>query len=185
MLMRLFVACEVPAEIRQTLSTAVRMFPSACADVKWVEEENMHITVKFLGEVPDKDLPSIREALGKVPFYSLVCRISGFGAFPDESRPRVIWAGLEPGKVIEELHENVESALSGLGIPKDRDFSAHLTIGRVRQVNDPSLLRYFFDDVKALANEQTFRISALHLKKSVLAPSGPVYSDAATFRASV
>jgi 2'-5' RNA ligase len=183
MLMRLFVACEVPKEIRQTLSAVVKMFPSACADVKWVEEENMHLTVKFLGEVADHDLPLIKAALAKVRFEPPACRVSGFGAFPGVGRPRVLWAGLEPSRQVIELHELVESALSGLGFPKDKGFEPHLTIGRVRQIKDPSLFPSFFQDVKVLANEDTFRMDALHLKKSVLTPSGPVYSDAAVFAA--
>ncbi|MFH0956463.1 MAG: RNA 2',3'-cyclic phosphodiesterase, partial [Candidatus Aenigmatarchaeota archaeon] len=131
--MRLFVACELPKDVRETLSSAGRMMDASCAKVKWVEEENIHLTLKFLGEVPDRDVPAIRGALAKVNFQTLVCRISGFGAFPDEERPRVIWAGLEPGKVIAGLHEEVESALAGLGFPKDRDFAPHVTIGRVRE----------------------------------------------------
>jgi 2'-5' RNA ligase len=157
------------------------MLSPACAKVKWVEEENIHLTVKFLGDVADKDVPAIKEALAGVPFAPMVFRISGFGAFPGMDRPRVIWAGLEPGEVIVELHEEVESALTGLGFQKDRDFSPHLTIGRVRDVSDLSLFSEFFSSVRPLANEQTFRIEALRLKRSVLTPSGPVYSDVASF----
>ncbi|MFH0956410.1 MAG: RNA 2',3'-cyclic phosphodiesterase, partial [Candidatus Aenigmatarchaeota archaeon] len=133
----------------------------------------------------DHDVPAIKGALAKVPFQTLVCRISGFGAFPSEERPRVIWAGLEPGKVVTELHEEVESALAGLGFPKDRDFAPHVTIGRVREAGDPALFSSFFRKAQALANESTFRMETLHLKKSVLMPSGPVYSDAAIFRSVV
>jgi 2'-5' RNA ligase len=141
--------------------------------------------LKFLGEVPDRDVPAIRGALAKVNFQTLVCRISGFGAFPDEERPRVIWAGLEPGKVITGLHEEVESALAGLGFPKDRGFAPHVTIGRVRESGNPALFSSFFKKAAALANESTFRMETLHLKKSVLTQSGPVYSDAAVFRSVV
>lgn len=179
--MRLFVACDVPDGIRRMLSSAGKMLSPACAKVKWVEEENMHLTVKFLGDVSDRDVPAVKEALAGVPFSPLVCRVSGFGAFPDTQRPRVIWAGLEPGKVIAELHDEVESALNVLGIPKDRDFSPHLTMGRVRDVSDPSVFPEFFRYLESLANEQTFRMDALHLRKSVLMPSGPVYSDVASF----
>ncbi|MBI4707023.1 MAG: RNA 2',3'-cyclic phosphodiesterase [Candidatus Omnitrophica bacterium] len=134
--MRTFIAIELPSEIKAALANLQTQLKTANADVKWVLEKNIHITLKFIGERDEKKVNSCAEALSKVannhnPF---TISLSNLGAFPNTTSPRVIWTGILKGesetkKIAQELEEEICRA----GIPKEsREFSSHVTLGRTR-----------------------------------------------------
>ena len=134
---RTFVAVEINADIRSAAETLIEGLRKAPADVKWVEPQNMHLTLKFLGEVHSKEIPRVCEAVAKgaskvQPFEF---ELSGAGAFPNAGRPRTLWIGAGSGEeAMVALHGHVEDALAKLGYRKEhRRFHPHLTIGRVRR----------------------------------------------------
>lgn len=134
--MRAFVAVFPPLDLREALARAARELPVA-GDVRWVTPENVHLTLKFLGEVGEKDLARVAEALGPVserhdPFEALV---SGFGAFPSAGKARTLWAGIDEGaERLGALARDVEAALQPLGFaPETRPYRPHLTLGRARR----------------------------------------------------
>ena len=134
---RTFVAVEINADVRNAAETLIEGFRKAPADVKWVEPNNMHLTLKFLGEVPSKEIPRVCEAVAKGaskvdPFDF---EVRGAGAFPNAGRPRTLWIGAGSGEeAMVALHGHVENALAKLGYRKEhRRFHPHLTIGRVRR----------------------------------------------------
>ena len=134
--MRTFIAIELSSEIKESLAQAQSHLKYAGADVKWVTPENIHLTLKFLGEIPEEKCENVKAALDEIAktTASFELSIKDIGAFPNIEFPRVIWIGLDKGaKESTELAAKVDEALSKLGFAKEtRPFAAHLTIGRIR-----------------------------------------------------
>lgn len=176
--MRLFIAVELPSEVQGRLAVAQDRLRRAQADVSWVRAENLHLTLKFLGEIEEKRLGSIREALAAVarssaPFQMEVMGLGSFGG----RVPRVVWVGVRDGaEPLTLLARQVETALARIGFPKEkREFTAHLTLGRVRSPKNAEAL------LAALRELQAERFGAaattqFELMQSQLHPSGSVYT---------
>lgn len=179
--MRAFIAIELSKEIRDSLSHLQEQLKVSQADVKWVSPQNIHLTLKFLGEVDESKLEKTGEILetlktDKPPFY---IRLSSVGAFPKTNYPRVIWVGIDKGdsetKVIAKF---LEAKIAKLGIPvEDRAFSSHITIGRVRSgLNREGLVKKLNESVNYFAGANLeFQVEKITLFKSTLTPKGPVY----------
>jgi 2'-5' RNA ligase len=180
-LMRLFTAVELPGEVRKALHDAGKGIGNDTARIKWVEEENIHLTLKFLGEVHEGKAREIKAALESVASGHFNARVTGFGVFPGYDYVRVIWAGLEPRDSFEALHEGIERALSPLGFAHDRRFIPHVTIGRVRSVSDKKALSEALKSLDAAGAGREFAVDGFRLKKSTLTPKGPVYEDISSF----
>jgi 2'-5' RNA ligase len=185
---RAFVAIGLGEELKRTLLAVQRQLQAAPAAriVRWVAPENMHLTLKFLGDVETTRVPTCTTALhqsatGLAPFR-LMAR--GLGCFPSTSRPNVIWVGLH-GEATRamELARRIEEAFATLGFPREaRPFSPHLTLGRIKREARPS------DRAVIGTVVQEFPISdlgiiladAVHFIKSDLRPAGPIYTTLAT-----
>ncbi|MCX5680153.1 MAG: RNA 2',3'-cyclic phosphodiesterase, partial [Candidatus Omnitrophica bacterium] len=134
--MRAFIAIELSEEIKTVLHQVQSHLKYSGADVKWVEKENIHLTLKFLGEISEDKLKRIEEILDEIGklFKPFELTLKDVGAFPKIESPRVIWAGLDKGaKESTEIVRRLDKELSDIGFePETRPFAAHLTIGRVR-----------------------------------------------------
>lgn len=156
-----------------------RLKPSG-ADVSWTRPEGMHLTLKFLGEVEEKMLPEMEDALsatvrGRSPFS---LDVSGIGTFPNIRRPRVVWIGLKDhGNNLIRLQKAIEKEFNGIGFsPEDRDFTPHITLGRIRSPkNVEKLLRLVEKEKDVELNG--FEVSNVHLMQSELRPAGAVYTE--------
>jgi 2'-5' RNA ligase len=178
--LRCFVAIDVSPEVRDAVTRAQARVRTTApeADVRWADREQIHLTLKFLGAVPEERVPAVSSALEGVvaaaaPF-SLAA--AGLGAFPGLRRPRVLWAGLT-GDVPEltALAASVDGALSPLGFPPEsRPFSAHLTIGRVRSPRGGRALAPAVEGAGA-AEFGAWTASELVLYESRLRPAGALY----------
>ncbi len=177
--MRLFVALGIPEDVRKKLADLKDDVNKDCAKIKWVETGNIHLTLKFLGETDVVD--EIKENLDKISAEKFTMSISGTGAFPNENRVRVIWAGARPEKTICCLQKSIEESLSHLGFAKDSKFHPHVTLGRVRFVKDMDTLGEGISRLKAVGKIGEFPVEKFTLKKSTLTPEGPVYEDVAVF----
>lgn len=130
--MRLFVALEIPWSVRENLATAIEQMRAIDARAKWVRPENLHVTLKFLGEAPPEKLGALRAALSAVRSPRPVdLRFAGVGFFPNDKRPRVLWAGIAASANLAPLAHDVDSAAATLGSPLEtREFTPHLTLAR-------------------------------------------------------
>lgn len=177
--MRIFIAIEVSPKIRDALAQIQSHLKYSGVDVKWVEEKNIHLTLKFLGEISEEKcekVKSILDEIGKTikPFE---ISIKDIGAFPKIDYPRVIWVGLEKGvKESTELAVKVDEVLLKIGFQKEtRPFAAHLTIGRVRSPKNKQALKEKIGTCQLpIAKPQT--ISSVMLFQSTLNPKGPIYT---------
>jgi len=182
--LRLFVAVELPASVRRALGELARDLARCRADVKWVEEENFHLTLKFLGEVDQARLPEVQEALaraarGAKPFSF---EATGTGAFPSPGRPRVIWVGVGRGaEELGSLAARVDAELARVGFAAEaRPFSPHLTLGRVRSPRGVGDLVRALEQACFPAREVP--VGEIVLFQSVLGRAGPVYTPVARYR---
>jgi 2'-5' RNA ligase len=181
-LLRAFIAIEIPLPIRQAIFQQTESLHAALGPlVRWVPIENMHLTLKFLGDVSPANVELISqmltaETLGCARFP---IQIGGFGAFPNSRRARVIWIGIQAPPALESLQRGVEAASARLGYEaEERPFSPHLTIGRVKQqipATDQQTVRAAVDRTK-VGTLGTAEITAVNLFKSDLQPTGAVYT---------
>jgi 2'-5' RNA ligase len=138
---RTFVAVEAPPEVRSQATELIHRLKSVDARVKWVEPQNLHWTLKFLGNVEMVEIPdvcsAVEEAMRSLPAFDLEAR--GAGAFPNLRNPRTIWLGVGEGaEEMVDLHQAVERSLAKLGFREEgRRFRPHITVGRVREGGGP------------------------------------------------
>lgn len=142
-------------------------------------EANLHITLKFLGQIDETRVPAVAEAIraAAAPAAAFDVAVRGLGAFPTASRPRVVWAGLDEARALGALAAEVDDALATLGIPREsRPFAAHVTLGRVREPRrNPAL-------AEALARRADFGrlpVARVSLMRSELHPRGARYTELA------
>ena len=171
--MRLFVAVDISEELREKIHPVLKAV-SEISGVKAVERENLHITLKFLGEVSEARVVAISEALKKVEFEPFEIYLKGFGFFPNERYARVAWIGVKEGEDrLKELADKVNAALKKVGF-KSESFTAHVTVARVKKPEGRKIVEVLskLDDDFGRMEVKDFR-----LKKSTLTSKGPIYED--------
>jgi RNA 2',3'-cyclic 3'-phosphodiesterase len=184
---RLFVALEIPATVRDNLAAQIDELrdlpaPSAEKRLRWVRPENLHVTLKFIGEVEAAKLDGIRSALTAIGLHAPVgLHFRGLGFFPDETYPRVLWVGLHASGNLRVLASAVDSALEGQGIARDaRAFTPHLTLARFEPRGFDEKLRIAIQK-NSEREFGAFEAREFHLLQSKLKPSGAEYTSLAAF----
>lgn len=177
--MRLFIAVNLPDEMRNEIwDTAASLRENGNA-IRWAASEAIHVTLKFLGEVPADREDAVGRALemsvsGVGPF---ALPLAGFGAFPNARRANVIWVGCEAVSPLRLLHRNVEEKMGEIGFPHEtRTFHPHLTLGRVRRHAEPSQVKRVTDLFERLDFAGEVPVSSVELMQSELTPSGANYT---------
>jgi len=148
------------------------------ADLNVVGRDNLHFTVKFLGEVSEDTVKEVDRRLRGLALSSFDVLVRGIGAFPDPRRPRVVWAGVarESEQAINSAASAFIGALDGVGKPEDHEFHPHITLARVRSPINSGALTSLLES-NARRDLGGTRITSLKLKSSVLSPAGPTYTD--------
>ena len=187
-MLRAFIAIEVPSGVQRAIADSTAALKSALPKplIRWVVPQNVHLTLKFLGDGSPAALEKLAGTLKvEVRSYSMFSlSVGGLGAFPTPRRPRVIWIGLETPPALQALWHAVETVTAQLGYsPEERPFSAHLTIGRVGQnvsASDVQRIRSMLESTK-IGTLGTFHVQAVHIFKSDLQPGGPIYTQLYAF----
>ncbi|MEW6595374.1 MAG: RNA 2',3'-cyclic phosphodiesterase [Thermodesulfobacteriota bacterium] len=173
---RLFVAMDLPEPVVAELSLFCCGLPGA----RWVAPEQLHLTLRFVGEVDGGLFREIREALQTVDGGAFDLRVKGFGCFPPRKPPRVLWAGVEPGDEVIALRNRIERALVRLGIePETRKFSPHITLARPDGTPIGKVTQFLAGN--SLYASPTFTVSEFHLYSSVLTPKGAIHTMEASY----
>lgn len=170
--MRLFVAFDVSEEAKEELRRLQSELEKTDAKLNPVKE--VHLTLKFLGEVEEDKIEEIKNRLKEIKSGKFTAQLSNTGVFPSENFVRVVWIGLEPKDRINALQQKIEQSLGGL-FPKDERFHPHVTLARVKFVKDK---KGFIETIKKLRPEKiSFEVDSFKLVKSTLTGEGPVYED--------
>ncbi len=177
--MRTFIAVEIPDNQKNIIWNSIQEFKKLGLPVKWVEFENLHITLKFIGEIDEKKLDKILTTLSSVSIRTkpFAVQLENVGCFPGIRNPRVLWIGVSQGSnELISLTEDIENELSKCGVKKEnKKFHPHLTFGRIKT---PCRV----DEVlNRTIKTERFEIGAFVLFKSTLLPSGPVYEKIKIF----
>jgi len=193
---RIFIAVTLPDHVACWLSEIQEELKACGLPVQWTRTGNIHLTLKFLGEIPAQDIAGVCQAVGASAgnVGSLEIFAKGIGVFPGVKRPRVLWTGISGRTdLLGDLHQNMDAALHALGFPKDeRAFTGHLTIGRFKTdrrphgrgaESIPELLIEIIKKYQSIASSP-FLADAIHVFKSDLTPKGPIYTNLSTVRLS-
>jgi 2'-5' RNA ligase len=191
--MRAFIAIDLPDGIRTVLGQKQADFHAALtressakpkreSDVRWTRPEGIHLTLKFLGEITERQVKQVSESLSSFkPFAAFSVEVKGFGFFPGAARPRVLWAGVQAPQELVQLAREVEVRMEKSGFPREqRAFNPHLTLARFNNPGAQPTLR-------ALVEQQVdvtlgrFEITQFYLFESKLSPRGAEYRKVARF----
>ena len=168
--------------VRENLAALLESLRAISREPKWVRPENLHVTLKFLGEVPETKVDSIRTALARIRSEQPVSlEFHGLGFFPNAKHPRVFWAGIQASSNLKSLAGDIEDAMEKCGIRREsREFSPHLTLARFERFRLPDKLLGAISE-NAQREFGNLRTSELHLVQSHLKPSGAEYTTVARF----
>lgn len=173
-----FIAIEISDDIRKGLGELIEKLRNSQDRVNWLNPHNIHLTLKFLGYIPENDIRNIESAISEtaknLTAFNVI--VKGTGVFPGENSPRVVWAGVyDGGESLTKMSIDLENRLFSMGFPKEeRSFTPHITLGRVKYIKDINnfilRLHKYKED---LFGEMT--VDSISLIKSVLTQKGPVY----------
>ena len=179
-IIRAFIAIPMPPRIRQRVVSIRERFNHCGATISWVHEENVHLTIRFLGNVPEEKIGPIQEGIrravaGTDPFRMEVEEI---GVFPNIKYPRIIWMGVrEPTQTLVTLENRISSEMEALGFPREEKvFSPHITLGRVRSLQGKNLfIQALHSPIQTLEGEE-MTVEEVVLFKSELKRSGAMHT---------
>lgn len=176
--LRCFIAIVIPDSLKKQIIEMTDLLKKYDADIKWVNPENIHLTLKFLGNTPQSLLTKINDTLNEavLPYSPFHIKIYGTGVFPNKKHPRVIWIGIKDSEILINLRNAIEQSISSLGYQKDeKEFKPHLTLGRVRSQKGIMHIINNLEDFKD-KDFGTIYVDNIKLMKSDLKPKGAEYS---------
>lgn len=181
---RSFIAIELPEDIRKRIAEAVSEAAKHGGAIKWVEAHNLHLTLKFLGNVREEIITQVSAMLDTIAkqFPPFEFDVISVGGFPNLNRPKVLWVGATATEELLRLQECIESEMSKLGVPREeRPFHPHITIGRVKS---PHGLTRTLEVLKRFEGKHFGCVVAncITLMRSDLTPSGPIYTPISRHR---
>ena len=168
--MRLFIAVPVSESVKDILISIQKKLTHA--KMVLVKKNAMHVTLKFLGNVPESNIDEIKKQLSAIQFSAFPVQFDGVGVFPAAGAPRVVWAGLKPKQKMVELHQHIEQAISKL-FPTGEHFHVHITLARVKVVENKKEFKELLKTISVPAVE--FEVNSFELVRSTLTPEGPNY----------
>lgn len=173
---RLFIAVDMPRELQERVGNMFFGMPGA----KWVAEEQLHLTLRFIGEVDGGVFEDIREGLSEIKADSFTMQLKGMGYFPPRKKPKVLWVGIDKNEKLTILRNRVEAAVVKAGLPPEqRKFSPHITLARLRDTPLKKVTNFLAGN--SLYESESFQVSEFHLYSSVLTPKGAIHQLEATY----
>ncbi len=170
--MRCFIAIPLSEEIKEKVTSIQKHFK--IPGIKLVEKENLHITLKFLGEVEEVKIREVAKILKEIEFKQFELNISGIGTFPSNNFVRVVWVGIKSSEIYE-LKQLIDNLLEKTGFAKDTSWDPHLTIARVKFLSDKSTLLKKIEELKNIEIGKQ-KVDKFTLFESVLKKEGPIYN---------
>ena len=176
-MIRTFIATEIPRYL--ALDELLDKLKKSGARLSVPKAEGMHITLKFLGDIPETSVEKINGAIAKVAssFSSFEAKVIGTGCFPGPRNPRVLWVGMIDGGKLGEISKAVDNEMTIFGFePEKRPFTPHITVGRVKALSGIDVAINILRDYEKV-EFGSFKVTDLRFKRSTLTPAGPIYED--------
>ena len=179
---RAFLAIDLDDDLKPKINKVIKEFKEIDTKIKYVDLLNLHLTLKFFGDIDVGGLNVLENAISAVikDFKPFDINIKGCGAFPNNDHIKVIWVGIDDDSILKEMHDKLDAEFAKLDFDKDKKFSSHLTIGRMKSAKNKNKVKSVieeFSDVEI----GTMKVNNIILKKSTLTPSGPIYEDLIEF----
>lgn len=170
---RLFIAVDLPEDTKTALASLCHGLPG----VRWLAPGHLHLTIRFIGEVPGEMFATIREGLSGGGLTAFACQLQGVGCFPPRGRPRVLWAGVQAEAGLFSLQSHVESTLRRLGLPpEEKRFVPHITLSRLKPPTPPQASIATYLATHKLFQTNAFTINRFHLYSSLLTARGAIHN---------
>lgn len=180
--LRAFLAIDIDEDLKAKIYRVIKEFGQIDANIKYVELENLHLTLKFFGDIDTEGLDVLSSKISDVVsnFDSFNVKIKGCGAFPNTNRIKVIWLGIDEDETVKRLHDELDREFVKLGFDKDKKFSTHLTVGRMRSGKNKDKVKSKIEEFSEVEIGE-MAVERIILKKSTLTPQGPIYEDLEVF----
>ncbi|MDL2246521.1 RNA 2',3'-cyclic phosphodiesterase [Methanobrevibacter sp. OttesenSCG-928-K11] len=180
---RSFLAIELEENLKENVSNVQKEFRKIDADIKYVPSKNMHLTLKFFGDI---DLDTVEKLSLKIEsvlnnYSEFTLKLKGCGNFPNPNNIKVIWIGFEDNEILSNLQKELDNEFNTLGFKKERDYKSHLTIGRMKNAKNKDEVKELIAKNKTIEIGQ-MKVNKIILKKSTLTPNGPIYEDLKVFK---
>ena len=179
---RAFLAIDLDDDLKPKINKIIKEFKQIDTKIKYVELTNLHLTLKFFGDIDTNGLKLLEDAIANVvsEFEPFKINISGCGSFPNNNHIKVIWVGIEDDSILKDLHDKLDKEFARIGFDKDRKFSTHLTIGRMKSAKNKDKVKSTIEEFSNFEIGE-MEVSQISLKKSTLTPRGPIYEDISIF----
>lgn len=179
---RSFLAIDIDEELKAKIYRVIKEFGKIDANIKYVDLENLHLTLKFFGDIDTEGIDLLSSKIADIvsDFDKFNIKIKGCGAFPNTNRIKVIWLGLEDDEIVKKLHDGLDKEFVKLGFDKDKKFSSHLTIGRMKSAKGKAKVKSTIEGFSEVEIGE-MSVDKIILKKSTLTPQGPIYEDLKIF----
>jgi 2'-5' RNA ligase len=176
--MRVFIGIKPDDSVREMIGDALKPFQKISTPIKWVKPENIHITLKFIGEIGPVRKDQLIDRLKNARFQSapISLHIFGFGKFGPGENLNIFWAGIEPSPPLKQVYDRIEETLAEMGIPREtRPFKSHLTLGRNKKHVNLKMILTLIEQYRDVSIAR-FTADGFHIFKSNLTAEGPIYS---------
>jgi 2'-5' RNA ligase len=175
-MIRIFIAIVLPAAVKERMTMLAGGVPGA----KWIDRENMHLTLRFIGEVPEDRRADIHHGLSRVRQPSFAVSLAGIGYFKQGRNPTVLWVGVERNDALQQLHDKIELALQREGFEADpRRYSPHITLARLQRAPEARVAAFVAEH--NLFRLPPFAVDSFTLFSSFLSSSGAIYTAEAEY----
>ena len=177
MSVRAFLAIELKDDLRHKIYEIEKEFKKIDAKINYVKEENLHMTLKFFGEIDLEGIDLISEKIESVldNYEPFGINVKGCGAFPNKNHIRVLWFGTQDNKILNQLHDDLDTEFASIGFDKDKNFSTHVTFGRMKSQKNKEAVRELIDKYES-REIGPMDVKKIILMKSTLTAEGPVYN---------
>ncbi|MFC1685777.1 RNA 2',3'-cyclic phosphodiesterase [Nanoarchaeota archaeon] len=173
--MRCFISIDLPKELQLELARVQKEIEDIDVKMNLVDTDKIHLTMKFLGELNDLQVENVVKVLKELRFNKFKAKLERIGVFPNASFIRVVWLGVKPREEFVKIHDKIDHELHQIRFKKDQIFENHATLSRVKWLKDKT--KYFEKLHKIEVKPLEFTVDKIHLKKSTLTESGPIYED--------
>lgn len=172
--MRAFIAIDLPEKVKNKIAELENDLKKCDLAFKWVKPENIHLSLKFLGDINPEQVNKIKEVITKISakFAAFKVNFNGFGFFPNQKKPRVFFININKEKLLKNIASELEKELEMLNFERENKFKSHITLARIKNFRNIESLR---EKIKNTQLDEVFPVNTITLYKSTLTEEGPIY----------